>query len=111
MKIERQRVGTVEVCTPFGPLVEEDAQEFVEALIERLRGPNPRVVVSLHEVPYVDSIALEGFADAADELDDMASRLKLVQVTPSCREAMELTGLASRFQFFEEVGDAVRSET
>lgn len=109
MKIERQQVGTVEVCIPFGPLVEEDAQEFAETLIERLRGPNPRIVVSLHEVPYVDSIALEGFADAADELDDMASRLKLVKVTPSCREAMELTGLAGRFQFFEEVRDAVRS--
>jgi anti-anti-sigma factor len=109
MKIERQQVGTVEVCTPFGPLVEEDAQEFARALIERLRGPNPRVVVSLQEVPYIDSIALEGFSDAADELDDMASRLKLVKVTPSCREALELTGLSGRFQFFEEVRDAVRS--
>ena len=74
-----------------------------------LRSSNPRVVVVLKEVQYVDSIALEGLADASDELSTRAMQLKLVQVPSICRETIELTGLAGRFQFFDEVQDAVKS--
>ena len=109
MKVERRKVGTVEVLTPVGALVDEDAERFSKELLDRLKASNPRVVVSMHEVPYMDSIALEGFADAADELSDRAVQLKLVQVTPTCREVLELTSLADRLQFFEEVPDAVKS--
>ncbi len=109
MKIEKKRVGSVEVMSPFGPLVDEDAQEFFGELLCKLKASNPRVVVSLHEAPYMDSFALEGLADAADELSDRAVRLKLAKVPATCREVLELTGLAPRFQFFEEVQDAVKS--
>lgn len=109
MKIECHRLGTVEVLTPNGALVDEDAELFSKEVLDKLKASNPRLVVSLHEVPYMDSVALEGIADAIDELSDRAVRLKLVQVTPTCREVLELTGLASRVQFFEEVQDAVKS--
>jgi anti-anti-sigma regulatory factor len=42
-------------------------------------------------------------------LADRASNLKLVKVTPACREIFELTDLSVRFRFFEDVEDAVRS--
>ena len=109
MKIERQQVGSVEVCVPIGPLVDEDAEEFSRTLLERLASSNPRVVVALKEVPYLDSTALEGLADAADELSNRALLLKLVNTPATCREILELTGLSERFQFFDDVRDAVKS--
>jgi anti-anti-sigma factor len=109
MKIERQRIGTVEVCAPVGPLTEEDATQFTRVLLERIRASSARLVVSMREVPYFDSTALEGLVTASDELGEQAARLKLVQVNQTCREVLELTGLAPRFQFFEEVQDAVKS--
>jgi hypothetical protein len=36
-------------------------------------------------------------------------QLKLVNVQSNCREVLELTGLADRFQFFDDVQDAVKS--
>ncbi len=42
-------------------------------------------------------------------LIDRGGRLKLVAVSPTCREILELTGLSGRFQFFEEPNDAARS--
>ena len=109
MKVERQQVGTVEVLAPQGALSEDDAEEFSSLLRDRLAGANPRVAVSLQAVPYLDSVALNGLAEAADEMIDRGGRLKLVAVSATCREILELTGLAPRFQFFENPQDAVRS--
>lgn len=109
MKIEQQQVGSVAVLAPDGPLADEDVAVFRKVLVERLQSPNPRIVVSMHDVPYVDSVALEMLLDAADELAQRAMSLKLVKVTPTCREILELTGCAERFSFFNEIQDAVKS--
>lgn len=109
MKIEQQQVGTVDVFTPMGPLVDQDAESFSKALLTRVKSPSPRIVLAMQEVPYVDSEALEGLLAATDELHQRASSLKLASVTPTCREIFELTGLAARFRFFRDVQDAVKS--
>lgn len=109
MKIERQQIGTVEVLSPNGALVDEDAQGFCKCLMEAVRSPNPRVIVSMSEVPMMDSMALEGLLDATEDLAERAMRLKLVNVTPPCREILELTGLSAKFRFFQNVSDAVKS--
>ncbi len=109
MKIEHQQVGSVDVLTPVGALVDQDGEGFSKALLHRVKAANPRVVVAMHEVPYVDSMALEGFLNATDELQGRASTLKLAAVTPTCREIFELTGSSARFRFFKDVQDAVKS--
>lgn len=109
MKVETQQIGTVDVLTPNGPLVDEDAEKFSNMLLKRVSTSNPRVVVSLQEVPYMDSVALEGLLAATEDLADRAMCLKLVNVSPTCRETLELTGVSDRFRFFQAVQDAVRS--
>ncbi len=109
MKLERHAIGTVELLSPVGVLADDDAEEFSSVLRRRLDGPNPRVAVSLAEVPYMDSTALDGLVSAADTLMERGSRLKLVAVSATCREILELTGLSGRFQFFEEANAAARS--
>lgn len=109
MKVEQQQVGTVDVLTPVGALVDEDAESFSKLLMERLGSANPRVVVSMHEVPYLDSVALEGLLYAADRLAEQAMDLKLVKTPSTCRDIFELTDLAGRFRFFDDVQDAVKS--
>ena len=89
MKTEHQKVGTVDVLTPVGALVDEDAEQFSRVLLERLKSSNPRVVLSLAEVPYMDSAALEGLLKATDELADRAMSLKLANLPPTCREILE----------------------
>ncbi len=109
MKFESHKVGTVDVRSPAGPLVDEDAQAFADMLSVAVDAPHPRLVVSLDEVPYMDSIALEALVTAAERMHDQNQQLKLACVPPTCREILELTGLACRFQIFEDVQDAVRS--
>lgn len=109
MKIEQQQVGTVDVFAPVGPLVDQDGEAFAKLLLQRVQSSNPRVVVSMQGVPYMDSVAVEALLDATDGLADRATCLKIVEMTSTCREILELTGVAERFQFFEDVQDAVRS--
>ena len=109
MNIDAKRVGTVDVLTPQGPLVDEDAERFIEALKTKLQAPNPRFVLDLHEVPYVDSRGIEGLVEAALDLQQRGGRLRLAAVTATCREVFELTGQTQRVEFFDETTDAVRS--
>jgi anti-anti-sigma factor len=109
MNIDVKKVGTVDVLSPRGALVDEDAEEFVNALQGRLKASNPRFVVDLREVPYLDSRGLEGLVDAALDLQQRGGRLRLAAVTATCREVFELTGQAGLMEFFDEPQDAVRS--
>jgi len=109
MKVEQQKIGTVDVFTPVGALVDQDADAFSKQLLQRVKGSNPRVVVSMQEAPYVDSTALEGLLSATEELANRAASLKLAALCPTCREILELTGLANRFRLFKDVQDAVKS--
>ncbi len=109
MKIERRTVGTVEVCSPQDALVDELSERFGHTLRECLAGPNPRVVVGMKDVGYMDSAALEDLVAVAHDFHERGAQLKLANVTPTCREIFELTGLSGQFQFFESVDAAVRS--
>lgn len=109
LKIERQRVGSVDVITPIGALIDKDAEQFIKLVMERIGSSNPRLVLCLQDVPYIDSIALEGLLTASEQLADRAAGLKLACVTQTCREILELAGLAPRMRFFEELQDAIKS--
>lgn len=109
MKIEQEQIGTVEVLSPIGPLVDEGVEDFTQLILARVRSSNPRVVVSLRDVSYMDSRAVEGLLDATDELSSRAMNLRLVETPPTCREILELVGVAGQFTFFADVHSAVRS--
>lgn len=109
MSLEEKRVGTVDVLTPGGPIVDEDADELVSVMNKKLESPNPRFVLSMEKVPYIDSRGIEGIVDSSQELQKRGGRLRLAGVTATCREALELTGQSKRVDFFDTLQDAVRS--
>ena len=69
MKVEHQQAGSVDVLKPVGALVDVDAETFARVLLERVKSSNPRVVIALHEVPYLDSVAIEHLLTASGQLD------------------------------------------
>ncbi len=99
----------MEIVAPQEPIVETGAEELSEILQACIQGVNPRVVLAMKEVGYLDSLALEGLVDAADQLAARSLQLKMAAVTPTCREIFELTGLSGRFQLFDNIEDAIRS--
>ena len=109
MKIARRKMGTVEVLTPDGPLTGETGEVFLEAVRTQLQTAQPRIVVSMEDVAYVDSSGLEILLDILDEVQGKSLSLKLANLTPTCREIIYLTDLIGEFDLFDDAEDAVRS--
>jgi len=109
LKVEQQQIGTVDVLAPNGPLVDDEGDKFCKQLLQRVNSGNPRIVLAMQEVPYLDSAALESLLTASEQFQLRGSALKLAAVMPTCREIFELTGISGKFRFFKDVQDAVKS--
>jgi anti-sigma B factor antagonist len=109
MQIKEQTQGAVTVLEPDGALTQDDADQFMGRLTEALAESSGRVVVDLSSVPFVDSRGLEILVDANDALADGGRALKLCGINETVREVLDLTGLAVRFDHFDDTNSALRS--
>lgn len=107
MKVEKRQEGSITVLAPRGAVV-GDELSFVRSAVEGLP-PKARLVVSMKDVPYLDSSALEFLLDLNETLAASTQRLKLADTQPVTREIFHLTDLVDEFEFYDSVEDAVRS--
>ena len=109
MEIEQQRQGAVTVLRPKGPLVADDAEEFKTHMTEAFSSSLGRFVVDASAVPFVDSRGLEVLVESAGDLWQSGRSLKLCGVGQTLRQVLDLTGLDSLFEFYEDVNAGSRS--
>jgi len=109
MDIEEQSQGAVLVLKPKGPLVTDDAEEFKNRLGEVFTNSLGRFVVDAAEVPYIDSRGLEVLVESAGDMSQSGQTLKLCSVGETLREVLDMTGLDSLFEFYEDVNAGSRS--
>ena len=109
MEIDQQRQGAVTVLRPKGPLVADDAEEFKAALGQAFNDSLGRFVVDASAVPFVDSRGLEVLVESAGDLSHSGRSLKLCGVGDTLREVLDLTGLDSLFELYEDVNAGSRS--
>ncbi len=109
MQIKEQTQGAVMVLGPEGALTQDDAEQFKGRLTEALAESSGRVVVDLSAVPFVDSRGLEVLVEANEVLIDGGRSLKLCGINETIREVMDLTGLALRFDHYDDTNSALRS--
>jgi len=109
MDIEQERHGAVTVLKPKGPLVGDDVENFRSQLAEVFNNSLGRFVVDAAGIPFVDSRGLEVLADSAGELSQSGQTLKLCGVGETLREVLDLTGLDSLFEFYEDSNAGARS--
>lgn len=109
MVIRQDKFGTVTAVAPAGPITDEDGRQFAETVTQHLAAPNPRLVISMSDVPFMDSCGLEMLLEIIRELRGRGLPLKLAELTPTCREILDLTELLGEFEIYDTVEDAVRS--
>lgn len=109
MQIKEMTHGAVTVLEPQGALTQDDAEQFMHRLTEMLAESAGRVVVDLSQVPFVDSRGLEVMVEANDQLATSGRALKLCAINETIREVLDLTGIAARFDHFDDTNSALRS--
>ena len=109
MMLKEQEIGAVHVLRPEGPLKGADADAFRQRMLSLIAGSLGRCVVDASAIQYLDSKGLEALADANDEIAETGQSLKLCGANDTVRQALELTELASRLEYYADVNTAVRS--
>lgn len=109
MVIQEHQRGAVVILKPDGPIVAADADEFRTRLQQEMKKHLGRVVLDISAVSFIDSRGLESLVDVAEEVSQSGRWLKLCAATQTVRQVLELTGLSSQFEHFNDAGSAVRS--
>ncbi|MFG0284604.1 MAG: STAS domain-containing protein [Phycisphaerales bacterium JB039] len=109
LEIDERRHGAVTVVRPAGSISGDDAAALLERICDAAGRSLGRIVIDAGAVPFVDSAGLEALLDAADRMAESGQSLKLCSVNETLREVLALTGLARRFEQYEDVQSAVRS--
>jgi anti-anti-sigma factor len=68
-----------------------------------------RVVLDASDISYVDSPGLEALVDLTQQLALGGMGLKLCAANETLRQVIELTGLCSQFEQFDDTNAAIRS--
>jgi anti-anti-sigma factor len=109
MVLKEQNIGAVHVLRPEGPLKGAEAEQFRLRLVDLVTATMGRCVIDASAVQFVDSKGLEALVDANDEMAQTGQSLKLCGANDTVRQVLELTDLASRFEYYADANAAVRS--
>jgi len=103
MKIDLEHYEDMTMIIPRDSLVGDDALQLGEVLTTVL-AENPRnLMINVSKVTQIDSKGLEVLVDATEQLIRGGRALKLVAADETLREILELTELASLFEYSDSV--------
>ena len=109
MKVATEQCGGVAVMKPEEPVTWANAEEFKAEMLESMGKNLGRIIIDASSVSYVDSKGLGVLVELTQELAQSGKTLKLCHVNETVRQVIELTGLRSLFEYFEDINSAVRS--
>jgi anti-anti-sigma factor len=110
VNISAESYGHAVILILKGDLVEDSIAAFRKAVDHQLENKDVvDIVVNLHDVPFVDSAALENLLDLQDQLAERMGQVRLVKCHPDVRKILEITRLDAAFEIFADVPEAVKA--
>lgn len=106
---ERSKTGAVDVLRGQDPINLPNIKQLGEQLDACLAGGQPHIVLDLEKVPLIDSAGLELLLDFQDRCAERAGVMKLAAPTPLCKDILTVTGVATRFDIYQDSLAAVGS--
>ncbi len=109
MEIDVHVRNDVVIIEPKGRLTVETEPEFTETMRRLLDAGRNRLVLSLFDVPYIDSTGLGAIAYVYTSAWRRGGELKLVHVAHRNRHLLTITRLLTVFDVHDSEDEAVRS--
>ncbi len=103
--------GAVQVISGKESISEPNLPELNRYFDECLRESPPRVVLNLAEIPLFDSLGLEWLLNSAERCVERGGQLQIAAANHLCQDILAITGVAERFEHFDDIRTAVRSFT
>jgi anti-anti-sigma factor len=106
---EHSRQGAVDVIAGDEPLNVDSVDRVTRLLDQCISHGQPRIVFDLGGLALLDSAGLELLLDARERCARRGGLLQLAAANPLCRDILQVTGLSSEFETFDNVLLAVGS--
>jgi len=109
MKITEYVGNNIVIIEPHGRLTLETAQCFRKAIVKRVNGGWPGLILDLQHVNYVDSAGLGALIRAHTLCQKCGIRLVFVHVSGKNLELLTITKLLTVFEVYDTTFEAERS--
>ncbi len=109
VKIETQDYNDVTVVSLQGEFSAESNKAFQDLITSVVASGAVGIVLDMSEVVFIDSPSLEQLLWLCDYCQENTRRLKIAGLDEYCAKILEITRLASKFDIYEELSQAVKS--
>jgi anti-anti-sigma factor len=109
MKIRTQDYNNVAVVILQGEFDSDVAELFRNTITGIITKPKTGIVLDMSGVGFIDSAGLEQLLWARDYCSENKCELRLAGLDENCAKVMEITRLASEFDCYTELAQAVKS--
>jgi anti-sigma B factor antagonist len=110
MTLHERWIGDVTILDIDGRITEQDGVDRFRGVVRQLVAlSRVKLVLNLHDVPYIDSIALGEIIRAYTSVTRRGGALKLLHVPARVHELLMITRLLSVFDLFDAEAEAVKS--
>lgn len=107
----RSKQGAVDVISGTVALNLEMCGHLISLVEECLGHGQPRVIIDLKNVPYIDSAGLESLLDVRDRCLEAGGHCKLCAPNHLCQDIFLATGMREEFEILDNVVQGAGSFT
>jgi len=97
------RQGAVDIITGNTPLNVEMCSHMLNLVEDCLGHGQPRIILDLRQVSYIDSAGLEALLDIRDRCDEAGGCCKICSPNHLCQDILTATGLDHEFEILDDV--------
>ena len=110
MTLHERRIGDVTILDIDGRItIEEGADLFRDVVRPLVREGRLKLVLNLHDTPYIDSTALGEIICTYTSVIRKGGSMKLLNVSGRVHQLLMITRLLSVFDLFEDEAEALKS--
>ena len=109
MRITTQDYNDITVVELGGEFTTEFVSNFEDMIEQVISRGQAGIVLDMSNVGFIDSAGLESLLALRDDCHENTRTLKLAAIDENCAKILEVTRLASEFDTYEELAQAVKS--
>ena len=110
MTLHERAIGDVTILDIGGRItIQDGADPFRDAVRQLVRQDRVKLVLNLHDTPYIDSTALGEIIRTYTSAVRKGGSLKLLNVTTHVHQLLVITRLLTVFDLFDDEAEAVKS--
>jgi anti-anti-sigma factor len=109
MKVKTQNYNGVTVIELQGELDSDVAELFRNTITDVITKHKTGIVLDMRGVGFIDSVGLEQLLWVRDWCNENKCELRLAGLDENCARILEITRLASEFDCYAELAQAVKS--